>query len=350
MSDELETTGVGTATEPAVRDDGDVSAHTETVDTGGDDTTGDDAALATLDKALGNTETTGDEGAESTQTTDQAGDKGDQPEALESELLAAASFAGLSEQDLRDAISAVGKDKAVGVLKNLVTKASERWGIAASGQKPEEQAPAAAAQQQTQQQTQVQLPTANPNDPLAAFDSPDFGREFLEDFPEAKPFVESTKQLAKINRQQQQHMEQMTAIIASFMSERDVGTASDLYEFFGEVDQGGKHYGPVTGQATPEQITARKRLHDGARAYQQQQHALGIPMRFSKALRDTHAALTIGSANPGKAQQRAAAVEAQSKRRDVMPSSPGTAAPKSNSIAEADAAARRMLKDKYGIG
>lgn len=351
MSNELETTGVGTATEPEVRDDGDVSAHTETAEPA-EDTTGDDAALATLDKALGNTETTGDEGAETTQTTEQAGDKGEQPEAIEPELLAAASFTGLSEQDLRDAIGAVGKDKAVGMLKNLVAKASERWGIEASGQKPAEPDPAAAAaaaaQQQAQQQAQGQ-PPANPNDPLAAFDSPDFGKEFLEDFPEAKPFVEHTKNLAKVNRQQQQQVDFLASMLARVAQERELNAASDLYEFFQETDAEGKHYGPLAGQPTPEQVKARTQLHNAARIYQRQQQEQGIPMRFSRALKDTHAALTIGSANPGKAQQKAAAVEAQSKRRDVMPSSPGTAAPKSNSIAEADANARRMLKEKYGI-
>lgn len=339
MSDELETTGVGTATETDVRDDGDVSTHTETAE----DTTGDDAALATLNKAF--EEHGGDEvgeepeGDQPEQAAEgsEAGEGGETAEAaIEPELIAAASFAGLEEKDLRDAIAAVGKDKAVAMIQSLVTKASERWGIEATGQQQ--------ATQQTEQQPQqqTQKPPAE-GDPFAAFEAPDFAKELIADFPEAKPLVESTRQIARIARQQQEVMGQMAQMISHVWATVDGSEAADMMEFMREVDPEGKVYGDPMKEPTPEQLSARKRLNAGARQYQR---TGGRPMRFASALRDTHTALTIGSA---KATSKTQAVEAAAKKRDVMPKSAGTAAPKASSSQAMDAAALQTLRTKYGL-
>lgn len=351
MSEELETTGVGTATETQVRDDGDVSTHTDTEPA--EDTTGDDAALATLGKAFeehdgaegddaGETAEGGDEPAGEEPKTEDAGESG---EALEPELLAAASFAGLEEKDLRDAIAAVGKDKAVAMLSSMIGKASERWGIQTGGGQDAaaQQAAQQAQNQQTQQQQTQQPPAAG--DPFAVFESPDFAKELVEDFPEAKPLVESTRQIARIARDQREVMVQMANVLSNIMETVGNGEASDMMEFFQQVDPDGTIYGNPLAQPTPEQLAARKLLDAGARQYQR---SAGRPMRFSAALKDAHAALTIGNKNKAPSG-RVQAAEAAQKKRDILPRSAGTAAPKGTSSQALDAQALQTLRTKYGI-
>ncbi len=317
------------------------------------DTAADDAALATIEKyqTEGDGEETGEgnepaaEGVTETvtETTETA------PEPIEADLLSAAAFAGLSEQDLRDTIAAVGMDKAVAAIRTIVDRATAQWGA------PQQPATAAPATPATAPASAPTAPQAKPvqqqqpdaNDPLAEFESPEYGKEFVSDFPEAKPLVEGQRKIVQVARQLKTQNEQLTQMLASFVQEQDSSEAADLYEFYGDTDPKGESYGPLAGAPTPEQLAKRQRLWAAARTYQQRQRAQGIPVRFSKALRETHAALTIGQGGKPAAKQTQQTQQpkpAAKPRGDLTPSSPGKAPARATDDQQRDQAAKATLK------
>lgn len=332
-----QTDGTDTAPEVEAADTG-----IETGDDAGDDVTSpDDAALATIQNAFdaNDDDDTGEEAAPdagASPTTEPT------PEAIEPDLLTAASFAGLSEQDLRDTIGAIGKDKTITAIRTIIERASAQWAPQETGQ-PQQQA---APQQQAQPKQAATPPPAN--DPLAQYEADNFGEELVKDFPEAKPVVEANRNLAKAYRALESKTEKLVNFISSIVQQQDNTLAADIFDFYSDTDPQGSVYGNPNGAPTPEQLAKRQRLVEGARAYQQR---AGVPMRFSRALKETHAALNLGTptkpATPTTTNKPKTAPAAKPKG-DLTPSSPGKAPGKLSNDQQRDQAAMATLK-KYGF-
>lgn len=348
--DPNDTTITPTNEQPGGEPEGD-TALMDGADTGAPaepETSADEAALATIGEKLG-------------ETADEPGDAGggEQPEALEPELIQAASFAGLSEQDLRDAIGAVGKDKAVKTIQGLIEKASARWGLSEqpkSQEPPATPAPGAPAKPTSPTpNTPAQTPAA-PNqqpDPLDAFAADDFGKDFVADYPEGKPIVDAARTLAKQNKALQGEIGSLRTTMEALIGEAHSSLATDLYEFYSEVGKTFNEYGKVDGQPTPEQLALRQRVFAAARDHQRRSP---VPIRFKDALRQAHAAVNVGKivkptapTTPGAPTAPGKGAAPARRKGDVLPSSSGTPGSSPRSMGERDKAAMATLA-KYGVG
>jgi len=321
-----------------------------TPDSGEVDAAADDAALATIEKYQ--TESGGEETGEGeepsadgvTETVTETPETA--PEPIEPNLLSAAAFAGLSEQDLRDTIAAVGMDKAVAAIRTIVDRASAQWGLPqpVENTNATPNATQAAATKQAVPQAPADDAPADIETLLADIEAPTYGKQFTDDFPEGSEMVEGNRKIAKAARFIASQNKQLAQIVATFAEQHHANEAADLYEFYSETDPKGEAYGALAGAPTPEQLSKRQRLWAAARSYQERQRAQGIPVRFSKALRETHAALSIGQGTNPAAKQTQQQKPAAKPRGDLTPSSSGKAPARATDDQQRDQAARATLK------
>lgn len=314
-----------------------------------------DPASGTGDDDAG--DASGDTQADETDDAGASPDGGEKPtekaDEIPDQLLAAARFAGIDEEDLRDALAMHGVEKTTRQISRIVERQRERWGAAPDGVGHGQTGAPTPPPPSRQPAPPPQTPPAGAPDPLDALADDGWGKELADQEPVVKPIVEAARSLAKANRDIRRQLAEAQASLAEVRGQSEHAMASDLYDFYTEVGKTFPGYGKLSGTPTPEALQMRRTLVMAAREYQQRSP---YPIRFRDAIRYAHAALTIGQQSAGATgtnptNSRPAAPQGASPaprpRGDLTPRSPGMAG-KPRTDEERDRAALQTLR-KFGV-